>query len=71
MYAEEGRKERAVLCGAEVEEEEEEEGERDPRCWFSRLLSFAVAIPARSPMSLDDAVGAELGAASNPKRRQF
>ncbi len=67
MYAEEGRKE---PCGAE-EEEEEEEGERDPRCWFSRLLSFAAAIPARSTMSSDDAVGAELGAASNPKRRQF
>ncbi len=50
----------------EEEEEEEEEGERDPRCWFSRLLSFAAAIPARSPMSSDDAVGAELGAASNP-----
>jgi hypothetical protein len=67
VYAEEGRKE---PCGAE-EEEEEEEGERDPRCWFSRLLSFAAAIPARSTMSSDDAVGAELGAASNPKRRQF
>ncbi len=62
MYAEEGRKE---PCGAE------EEGERDPRCWFSRLLSFAAAIPARSPMPSDDAVGAELGAASNPERRQF
>jgi len=36
VYAEEGRKERAVLCGAEVEEVEEEEGERDPRCWFSQ-----------------------------------
>jgi len=67
VYAEEGRKE---PCGAE-KEEEEEEGEREPRCWFSRLLRSAAAIPARSPMSSDDAVGAELGAASNPIRRQF